>query len=67
VEVCRLNKVTVLPKKPTSSMLIEETNIEETVIVLPNMVEKMVRLECSVDTFNVEVLMVLPEMDEKSF
>ena len=48
-------------------MLIEETNIEETVIVLPNMVEKMVRLECSVDTFNVEVLMVLPEMDEKSF
>jgi hypothetical protein len=67
--------VTVLPnaveKTAFLTLKFDKSSVEAssvlTTILLPNMVEKMVRLAFSVDTFSVDTLMVLPEMDEKSF
>ncbi len=60
-----VEKIAFLTRKCAISIV--EASSVLTTILLPNMVEKMVRLAFSVDTFSVDTLMVLPSMVEKSF
>ena len=60
-----VEKIAFLTRKCEISIV--EASRVLTTILLPNIVEKMVRLEFSVLTFSVDVVTVLPKILEKSF